>query len=233
MAKLLTRVRGRLAEARRVAELNGGAPLADFRDYDEYWERRAPVTVLHRRWEVAAARIADGSSVLDVGCGTGKFLEHVRRERPHCSVRGVDVSAVAVAATREAGIDARVLDVEREDLDGVADYVTCLEVIEHIAHAEAVLRRLVDASRREVIVSIPNVGFIGCRIRLALFGRFPTTLCVFHAREHLRFWTVKDFREWTEACGYELVASYPQHGIWGLWRIAPSLFASGMVYVVR
>jgi methionine biosynthesis protein MetW len=222
-----------LAQVRRVRELWQPAPLGDFADYDEYWERRGPVTVIHPRWKIATEVIEDGSSVLDVGCGSGEFLRYLGRHRPGCVLRGVDLSPVAVGIARAEGLDAAVLDIEQDDLAAEADYVTCFEVIEHLAHAEVALDRLMGAARRKVIVSVPNVGFVGCRVRLGVFGRFPTTCCVFHLREHLRYWTVRDFEEWVEHCGYRLTARHPQHGLWLLRDLVPSLFASGMVYVIE
>jgi methionine biosynthesis protein MetW len=233
LQSIRSRLSRRMAELKRVAELSGGMPLEEFADYDEYWEWRGQVTVLHERWKIARDLIPDGSSVLDVGCGTGRFLAFLREERPNCKLHGIDVSERAVEMARAEGILASVLDVETTDINSVADYVTCLEVIEHVVQAERVLDRLMAACQRQALISIPNVGFIGCRIRLALFGRFPTTCCVFHTREHVRFWTNKDFEEWIEHCGYRLTARCPQHGIWVLWRLLPSLFASGMVYVVE
>ncbi|MDX6438025.1 MAG: hypothetical protein QOF45_608 [Gaiellaceae bacterium] len=229
----LVRARKGLAEVKRITELNRAAPLDDFASYDEYWEWRGRLTVIHRRWEIARDLIPDGSTVLDVGCGSGQFLAVLKERRPNCIVQGVDASPRAVEMAQSEGMDASVLDLETTDIPGSFDYVTCLEVIEHIAHAEAALHRLMNATGKQAIVSVPNVGFIGCRVRLAVFGRFPTTCCVFHVREHLRFWTVRDFREWVEHCGYRLVGQHPQHGVWMLCRRFPALFASGMVYVVE
>jgi methionine biosynthesis protein MetW len=233
LAGIRARLSHRVGELKRVAELSRGMPLEEFADYDEYWEWRGQVTVLHERWKIARDLIPDGSSVLDVGCGTGRFLAFLQGERPNCELRGLDVSERAVEMARSEGVEASLHDVEAADITWRADYVTCLEVIEHVVQAERVLDRLMAARRRQAIISIPNVGFIGCRIRLALFGRFPTTCCVFHTREHVRFWTNKDFEEWIERCGYRLSARHPQHGVWVLWRLFPSLFASGMVYVVE
>lgn len=225
--------RSRVKELKRVSEIYGPAKLDDFGNYDEYWARRGHLNRTHSRWRIAMELIPDGSSVLDVGCGSGQFLDLLRTYRPNCTVSGIDGSERAVKMTRELGINATRLDIAVESVARRFDYVTCLEVIEHIPDAEIVLGRMVAAARRNVIISIPNIGFIGCRLRLALFGRFPITLCVFHMREHVRFWTVTDFREWTSRYGCKVVAQYPQHGVWLLWRFMPKMFASGMVYVVE
>ena len=102
----LERAKARLAELRRISELKRGAPLDDFANYDEYWEWRGRLNIIHRRWEISRDLIPDGSSVLDVGCGSGQFLSFLRTHRPHCSVRGIDISPRAVEMARAEGIDA-------------------------------------------------------------------------------------------------------------------------------
>lgn len=206
--------------------------MQNYSEYDEYWDRRGAVPRFLYRWEIGARRIEDGATVLDVGCGSGNFLQHLHTVKPNTASRGVDISTSAVELTRAAGFEAQVHDVSTDDIDGVFDYVTCFDVIEHIADAEAVLHRLMAATRRELIISVPNVGFIVNRARLLLFGRSPLTNCVFHIKEHLRFWGVRDFREWVAAQGYQVVYYEAQYGPWRLWRWWPSMFGKGIVYVV-
>jgi methionine biosynthesis protein MetW len=226
------RIAIRFRELTRISELWGPAPLHDFHNYDEYWLRRQSLNTLHSRWKIAGELIADDSSVLDIGCGSGEFLRYLKESRPLCEVEGIDTSAEACRLTASRGIECSVHDIASCDLDRAFDYITCLEVIEHIPDAEAVLHRIMTSCRRSAIISIPNVGFIGCRIRLCIFGRFPRTLCVCHMAEHVRFWTLKDFREWISHYGYFVIKERPQHGVWGLWKLFPGLFASGMVFEV-
>lgn len=219
---------------RQLRALYEPAPMADFEDFDEYWERRGPVPTLFRRWVIAADLIPAGATVLDVGCGSGDFLRYLRTRRPDADVLGIDGSERAVAMTREAGFAAEVVsDAMSADLPVGFDIVTAFEILEHIPEAEVAIQRWSDAAQSFVIVSIPNVGYIGCRLRLALFGRFPTTNCVFHIKEHLRHWTLKDFREWTERLHLRVTHVAPQYGFPGLRRVWPGLFAKGLVYRVE
>jgi methionine biosynthesis protein MetW len=209
--------------------------MQEFSDYDAYWARRGREEQVLRRWVLAASWLPETGTLLDVGCGGGNFLKYLRTVRPGIHARGVDLSAEAVARTRAEGFDAEVLDPARQDLPGGPyDFITCFEVIEHIADAEAVLRRMKAAFRKQLIISVPNVGHFSCRLRLAVFGRFPLTRVVLHVKEHVRHWTPKDFRDWAGHEGLRVVKAV---GDWGTpltpWRLMPSLFCAGMIYVLE
>lgn len=225
-----------LPRARRwLTRLNAPAPLQDFADYDDYWQTRGDLGYVLRRWQLAAEWLPETGTLLDVGCGGGEFLKYLRTVRPGIRAAGVDLSAEAVRRTRELGFEAHVLDPARDPITtGPYDFVTCFEVIEHIADAEAALRHMKAAFRDKLFISVPNIGHFSCRLRLAVFGRFPLTRVVLHVKEHVRHWTPKDFREWSEHEGLRLIKAV---GDWGTpmtpWRLAPSLFCAGMIYVLE
>ena len=127
-----------------------------------------------------------------------------------------------------------VIDLLSDEIPGEHDYATCFEVIEHISEAEIVLQKLKKTFRKQLIISIPNIGYIGCRLRLALFGRFPITNCYMHIKEHVRHWTCKDFKEWAAHHGLRVVRVEAQYGTFGTpWKRIPSLFSAGLVYFLE
>lgn len=223
------------AARRWLARMTGPAPMRDFADYDNYWQERGDIGHVLRRWKLTADWLPETGTLLDVGCGGGEFLKYLRTVRPGIRSRGVDVSAEAVSRTRAAGFEAEVLDPARDALPGGPyDFVTCFEVIEHIPDAEAALRHMKGAFRHKLFISVPNIGHFSCRLRLAVFGRFPLTRVVMHVKEHVRHWTPKDFREWSEHEGLRVARAV---GDWGTpmtpWKLFPSLFCAGMIYVLE
>jgi methionine biosynthesis protein MetW len=217
---------------RQLQALSAPAPMHDFRDYDDYWERRGELRVVHNRWTIAAGWIPNGATLLDIGCGSGEFLRYLRQSRPDILAGGVDIAARSVEMTTSEGFNASVLDISTTEIPGSYDYITCFEVLEHIPDAESALLRLKEAARSGIIVSVPNVGFIMNRLRLGVFGRFPITNCVFHINEHVRHWTPKDFADWANHHGLRIDRLAGQYGAPVLWRHRPTLFAAGMVYLL-
>ena len=238
MAPVLTPLRHSLDRLRRPLPLT---ELAGDSFYDAYWQRRLDlepdiVTTAPGRARIVAEFVQPGWSVLDLGCGDGSFLECLRRAVPDLQAHGADVSDTALARARARGIEAFPLDLTEPDAEvpGGYDVVTALEVIEHVPDAEAVVRKAAAAARRYLIVSVPNLGFVESRARL-LAGRGPNTNVVHHVREHLRQWTVRDFREWADHLGLEIAAERPTRPVaaFGLGHRMPSLFSSGMLYVLK
>lgn len=215
------------------------APLDEFASYDEYWDQRAqqgfrdPPHVM-ARYRCVTERIPDGARVLDVGCGDGGFLAYLKKDRPHCEVLGADISTRSIEMLIERGLRGLVLDPNRslrEQIDGSFDYVILMEVIEHIVDAESVIRQVCTFNPKRIFVSVPNMGFIFNRLRLMFGGRMPITVIVYHMREHVRFWTVKDFYEWAKVMGLEVEGVFGQHGyVPALVEHWPALFARAVVY---
>lgn len=209
-------------------------PLADFRDYDDYWEKRGKQEPKYR-FVWVAGRLPDHGTVLDVGCGDGAFLEHVRERKPGLSLLGVDGSEAAISKLRAKGLDGEVVkDLNTPDLSRFhdVDVIVAMELIEHLPEPELLMAEFLKTRADVFHITIPNMGFIVSRLRLALGGRMPLTAIVYHIKEHLRFWTVRDFHQWADHCGFEVVEFAGQNGFAGLWRVWPSLFARQMIYVL-
>lgn len=219
--------------AKKYRQFTTPLPLNDFDGYDGYWEERGDEDYC-TRWGIALEKIPDGATLLDVGCGTGAFLRYLTANRPHIDARGTDVSAKAVKIAVSTGLDAFVSDLTEDTLDRDYDYITCFETIEHIHEAERVLQTMRDATKKQLIMSLPNIGFVEHRIRLAAFGRFPNTSLKFHAKEHIRHWTVRDFTEWVGTFGLRVVQVEGSGGSkFYPWRKRPDLFCPQVVYTLE
>lgn len=209
-------------------------PMEEFRDYDEYWDKRIEQKPKHR-FVWVAQQLPDQGRLLDIGCGDGAFLEYARPQRPGMQMCGIDASRSAIDKLRGRGLTGEVVgDLNRPDLSehkGV-DVITAMEIIEHLAEPELLMEEIRKTGCPKLYVTIPNLGFILNRLRLMLGGKMPLTAIVYHIKEHLRHWTVRDFHHWAEHCGFKVVHHTGQNGFAGLWRLFPSLFARQMIYVL-
>ncbi len=123
-------------------------------------------------------QIPAGASFLDVGCGDGRTAGVWATETGRNYV-GVDVSAQAVSQARAIGLDARVIE-DAAALpfdDNSFDYVTCIEVFEHLfapQRASAEILRILRPGG-VFVATTPNVAYWRNRLDLALFGRWNPT----------------------------------------------------------
>jgi methionine biosynthesis protein MetW len=232
------------ATKRSLARLRRPLPLEELESeafYDAYWQRRLDLepditSTAPARADVVSEFVQPGWSVLDLGCGDGSFLACMLERTPDLQVHGADISETALEVARLRGLDVFALDLAdpASSIPGRYDVVTALEVIEHLPDAESAVIKAVAAADRYLIVSVPNLGFIESRLRLVL-GRGPLTNVVHHVREHLRYWTVHDFREWAAVLGLRIRAERPTRPVklLRLGRQWPSLFSAGMLYVLE
>lgn len=73
-------------------------------------------------------------SLIDVGCGDGRFLRELAAERPSVDTLGIDYSerSIAMARGMNPDLDYEVVDLLSADLTREFDIATAIEVLEHI-----------------------------------------------------------------------------------------------------
>ena len=203
-------------------------------DYERYWELQKPGTGVDplSRETSFFNHIEENSTVLDIGCGTGRFLGYLLEKKRGVRVLGLDVAEEAINTARERGINCQVADVSSPDFELIEsyDYIVIAEVLEHIPNPETLLLKLKENYRRALFISIPNIGYYPHRLRL-LLGSFPDQTR-WHPAEHLRYWTVRDFKEWLRELGYQTNQTIASTGFPILARLWPNLFSNQVVFII-
>lgn len=133
--------------------------------------------------QVTVDLIADGSSVLDIGCGTGLLCFALRKPK-HCRVVGLDLSLRMLEFARKANPSPDLTFVHKDatDLGAYADrsfdYATLLMLIHELPmpHQLRVLQEALRVAGRIIVIDsaapLPmNAGGIGIRLVEATFGR--------------------------------------------------------------
>ena len=115
------------------------------------------------------------SRVLDLGCGDGTLLAHLR-EQKRCHGYGVEISDDLVAECVRSGINVIQANLDaglRMFADAMFDTVVLSQTLQAMHNAEGILREMARVARQGV-VSFPNFGHWKHAVSL-LRGRMPVT----------------------------------------------------------
>jgi len=146
--------------------------------------------------ELIAELVPPGSRVLDLGCGNGELLAHLRDHR-QCSGYGIEIDDANVLACTQRGVDVIQLNLE-EGLaifeDQSFDVVLQLDTLQHLRHTERMLQETARVGRVG-IVSFPNFAHWPNRVQIAA-GRMPVTRVLpyqWYDTPNIRVGTFADF----------------------------------------
>lgn len=201
--------------------------------YEKYWNSRNKSSY-RPRYNIFSEWITDGASVLDVGCGDGAFLGFLKAQNRKLNLTGVDISEQALSVAKERGFQTFQVDasVSLPFKDKTFDYLVCSEVLEHIANSEDLLKEMRRISRKGVLVSIPNIALWKHRCRLFFLGSFPIQWLL-EPREHIRFFSIKDFIKTIKASGFVNRRIEISSGTRILKYIWPNLFADQVCFLLE
>lgn len=147
----------------------------------------------------ARSRGVKEQRVLDIGCGSGLFLDLARRRGFIC--HGMDASAQAVRLVREQyGLDVRQGAVGEDIWGGLRfDFVTLFHVLEHLTDPRAAVTYAAAHLKPggSLILQVPNLGSLQARC----FGRRWYGLDV---PRHIINFTPAGFRLLLKATGFQI-----------------------------
>lgn len=169
------------------------------------------------RYRLAFKLIPNSSSVLDLGCNDGGFIDELRN-RKHCVVAGVEIDPDAVTRAKQKGLDVVQGDLDSIDLanlDRRFDVVTIIDVLEHLRRPDLLLQKVQSISNT-LVVHYGNACFWRNRIEI-LLGKIPRR-APFKMGVHFWYWSVQDFLRFLEENGWKMkekrvFAKYPLLGL--------------------
>lgn len=179
-----------------------------------------------------AKLVPEDSRVLDLGCGDGALLAHLRDTRG-CSGYGVEIDDTKVHACLQKGVSVLQLNLE----DGLAmfednsfDVVLQIDTLQHLRNAETMLRETARVGRIG-IVAFPNFAHWPNRISV-LQGRMPVTKRLpyqWHDTPNIRVGTYTDFEVLARKNGLQIEDSFGLENGREV-RLLPNLLASTAVF---
>ncbi len=186
-------------------------------------------------FEAIANWIEPNSTLLDLGCGDGAFLEFIRAKRS-AKTYGVEISDASVLACVEKG-----LNVIQQDLEGGLalfknksfDTVVLSQTLQTIHETEAILSEVARVGK-QCVVSFPNFAHWSHRLAV-LKGRMPVSKSLpydWYNTPNVRVLTIADFEALASNLGINILGRVVLHEgkevTWGA-----NLFGSLAIYRFR
>lgn len=139
----------------------------------------APDTAGQLRADLAiiADWIKPGSKVLDLGCGDGLLLQHLRDSK-NVTGYGLEINAFNIEACVEKNIN--VIQADLNDglqeyfADNSFDYVIMSQTLQATEQPDLLMKEMLRVGR-EMIVTFPNMAYWRARLQLGMQGIMPVT----------------------------------------------------------
>lgn len=187
---------------------------------------------LHQR---IAQMIPQGAHVLDLGCGDGALLAHLKQARG-CTGYGLEISDEGVHACIQRGVN-----VIQANLDaGLSmfrdqsfDVVLQIDTLQHLRNAETMLRETARVGQLG-IVAFPNFAHWPNRWAV-LQGQMPVTKTLpyqWYDTPNIRVGTFKDFEQLAQKNGLRIEDGFGWQGSKEI-RFAPNVRASMAVFAFK
>lgn len=123
---------------------------------------------------VIVRHVAQGSRVLDVGCGDGALMAELRETRD-ADARGIEIDPEEVEKAVARGLSVVQGDANRvlaDYPDGAFDYAILSQTLQTAERPDLMLDELLRIGRR-AFVSFPNFAYWRMRLALLRYGRMP------------------------------------------------------------
>lgn len=158
--------------------------------------------------------IEPGSSVLDLGCGSGDLLAALI-EQKQVRGQGIELSEQCIQACVSKGL----YNVMHGDLDqGLADYadqsvdyVILTNTIQVLQRPLFLIKEMARVGKK-CVISLPNFAHWSARAQLFFGGRMPKTGRLpyeWYDTPNIHLTTIKDFRDFCKAANLRLLQEIP------------------------
>jgi methionine biosynthesis protein MetW len=155
-------------------------------------------TTLRPDLALIAEHVAQGTRVLDVGCGDGALAAALRDHRG-CNVHGMEIDPANVAECVEKGLSVIQGDADKDLAfypDAAFEYAILSQTLQTTMRPDRVLEELLRVGRR-AFVSFPNFAHWRVRASLLWRGRMPVTRLLpvaWYETPNIHHLTIADFR---------------------------------------
>lgn len=159
--------------------------------------------------KIIASWIEPRSKVLDLGCGSGELLYHLKHEKQVIGT-GIDRHEEQVARCIANGLTVLQGDINEEALDypdNAFDYVILSQTLQQVYEPAALLKTLLRIGRK-VVVSFPSFSHWAVRFSLMVRGCAPVTKELpyeWYNTPNIRVISITDFRNFSKKVGFAIL----------------------------
>ena len=191
---------------------------------------------------VIASWIKPGSKVLDLGCGEGDLLYHLKQSK---GVDGTGIEMVEAKVLRgiEKGLTVLQGDITEEVqdyADNTFDYVILSQTLQQVYAPAQLLNSLLQIGR-QVVVSFPNFSHWKNRWQICAQGRAPVSKQLpfeWYNTPNIRVISIADFQRFIKKMGWRIrretainTDHHDQHG--NVVRLLPNLRATYGIFLME
>jgi methionine biosynthesis protein MetW len=191
--------------------------------------------------QIIASWIEPGSKVLDLGCGEGDLLHHLKKNKQVVGA-GIEHVEEKVAQCIERGLSVLQGDINEEVLDypdNTFDYVILSQTLQQVYEPAKLIQSLLRIGNKG-IVSFPNFCHWGIRLQVVVTGFAPISKQLpyqWYDTPNIRVITIKDFRKFSKEVGFEILKevaintnSHDRHG--NIVGLLPNLRATYGIFLI-
>jgi methionine biosynthesis protein MetW len=163
-------------------------------------------------YKIIADIIETKSKVLDLGCGDGKLLLFLSKEKK-VSAQGIELREESIYKCVENGLSVFHGDIESglsEYPDKSFDYVILNQSMQELKKVDYVIEEALRAGKK-VILGFPNFACIGARVKLFFEGKAPVTSSLpyrWYDTPNLHFLSIIDFKDFCRDKGIDILENY-------------------------
>ena len=150
-------------------------------------------------YSVITSWVKKNSTVLDLGCGDGSLLGHLK-ENKNVTGYGVEILDEKVLSSLKNGINVIQLDLDLglSNFENKSfDYVILSLTLQAVKESDFIINEMLRVGK-EVIVTFPNFGFWKNRLQFFL-GKMPVSKDLpyqWHDTPNIHLFTIKDFESY-------------------------------------
>lgn len=182
--------------------------------------------------------VKSGSQVLDLGCGDGTLLAHLR-DKKQVQGYGLEIDTSQITHCIEKGVNVIEHDLDAKGLKSFADRqfdtVIMTQALQAVRRPDVMLEEMLRLGEQG-IVTFPNFGYWRCRYYLMCKGKMPMSKTLPHTwynTPNIHLCTFKDFEVLCQEKGIKILnrtvvdSQFSQSRFAMMW---PNLFAEFAVY---